>query len=87
MINDQIQSNTPDVQVITDVAFTQIMSVMGLKHPSLISRILYLFLSSPIKRMAAMVVELDQNIYRNLLGVERLPLQREPEEYPTEKTA
>jgi len=32
-------------------------------------------------------LELDQNIYRNLLGVERLPLQREPEEYPTEKTA
>ncbi len=32
-------------------------------------------------------LELDQNIYRNLLAVERLPLQREPEEYPTEKTA
>jgi len=32
-------------------------------------------------------LELDQNIYRNLLGVDGLPLQREPEEYPTEKTA
>jgi glycerol-3-phosphate dehydrogenase len=32
-------------------------------------------------------LELDQNIYRNLLGVEGLPLQREPEEYPSEKTA
>ena len=32
-------------------------------------------------------LELDQNIYRNLLGVEGLPLLREPEEYPTEKTA
>ncbi len=63
MINDRTQSNTPDVQVVTDVAFSQIMSVMGLKHPSLISRIMYFFLSSPVKRMAALVVELDKNIY------------------------
>jgi hypothetical protein len=64
MINDPTQSNTPDVQVVTDVLFSQIMSVMGLKHPSWISRILYFFLSSPVKRMSAMVVELDQNIYQ-----------------------
>lgn len=32
-------------------------------------------------------LELDQNIYRNLFGVESLPLKREPEEYPSEKTA
>jgi glycerol-3-phosphate dehydrogenase len=32
-------------------------------------------------------LELDQAIYRNLLGVESLPLKREPEEYPSEKTA
>ncbi|HLE28319.1 MAG TPA: FAD-dependent oxidoreductase [Anaerolineales bacterium] len=32
-------------------------------------------------------MELDLNIYRNLLGVDRLPTAREPEEYPTEKTA
>jgi hypothetical protein len=63
MINDSTQSNTPDVQVIMDVAFNQIMNVMGLKHPSWISRILYFFLSSPIKRMSALAVELDQNIY------------------------
>ncbi len=32
-------------------------------------------------------MELDLNIYRNLLGADRLPTLREPEEYPTERTA
>jgi glycerol-3-phosphate dehydrogenase len=32
-------------------------------------------------------LELDQGIYRNVLGVEGLALQREPEAYPSEKTA
>ncbi len=32
-------------------------------------------------------LELDLNIYRNLLGADRLPTVREPEVYPTEKTA
>jgi len=32
-------------------------------------------------------LELDQGLYRNLLAVEGLPLQREPEAYPSEKTA
>jgi len=32
-------------------------------------------------------MELDLNIYRNLLGADRLPIARPPEEYPTEKTA
>lgn len=32
-------------------------------------------------------LELDVNIYRNLLGADRLPTLRAPEEYPTEKTA
>jgi glycerol-3-phosphate dehydrogenase len=32
-------------------------------------------------------MELDLNIYRNLLGADRLPTARAPEEYPTEKTA
>lgn len=32
-------------------------------------------------------LELDLNIYRNLLGADRLPTGRAPEEYPTEKTA
>lgn len=32
-------------------------------------------------------LELDLNIYRNLLGADRLPIARPPEVYPTEKTA
>jgi glycerol-3-phosphate dehydrogenase len=32
-------------------------------------------------------LELDLNIYRNLLGADRLPIARELEVYPTEKTA
>ena len=32
-------------------------------------------------------LELDLNIYRDLLGADRLPTLREPEEYPTERTA
>lgn len=32
-------------------------------------------------------LELDLNIYRNLLGADRLPLLRPPQAYPTEKTA
>jgi hypothetical protein len=32
-------------------------------------------------------MELDLNIYRNLLGADRLPTLRQPEAYPTEKTA
>ena len=32
-------------------------------------------------------MELDLNIYRNLLGADRLPTARPPETYPTEKTA
>lgn len=32
-------------------------------------------------------LELDLNIYRNLLGADRLPTARDPEVYPTEKTA
>ena len=32
-------------------------------------------------------MELDQDLYRSLLGADRLPLARAPEVYPTEKTA
>ena len=32
-------------------------------------------------------LELDLTLYRNLLGVDRLPRARPPEAYPTEKTA
>jgi hypothetical protein len=62
MINDQTPTTTPDVKVITDVLFNQIMSVMGLKHPNLFTRFLFLILSAPVERMSTMLVELDNNI-------------------------
>jgi len=62
MINDAIPTTTPDVDVVTDVLFSQIMSVMGLKQPNWVSRFLFLILSSPVKRMSTMLVEFDQNI-------------------------
>jgi len=62
MINDLTPTTTPDVDDITNVLFSQIMSVMGLKRPNLITRVLFLLLKSPVKRMSNMLVELDQNI-------------------------
>jgi 1-acyl-sn-glycerol-3-phosphate acyltransferase len=62
MINDSIPLTTPDIEVITNVLFSQIMSVMGLKRPNFISRILFLLLNRPVKRISGMLVELDHNI-------------------------
>jgi 1-acyl-sn-glycerol-3-phosphate acyltransferase len=62
MINDPTPTTPPAVDVITNVLFSQIMKVMGLKGPNLISRGVLLLLNSPVKRMSAMLVELDQNI-------------------------
>jgi len=62
MENDPTPATTPDVDVITNLLFSQIMSVMGLKRSNLISRVLFLLLNTPVKRMSRMLVELDQNI-------------------------
>lgn len=62
MINDPLPTTTPDVNIVTVVLFSQIMSVMGVKHPNWISRFLFLILSSPVKRISKILVELDQNI-------------------------
>ena len=61
MINNPEPLTTPDVHVITEVLFSQLMNVMGLKHPNWITRSLYPILSSPVKRISTMLVELDQN--------------------------
>ena len=62
MENDPTLATSPDVDVIMNVLFSQIMNVMGLKRPNLISRVLFLLLNTPVKRMSRMLVELDQNI-------------------------
>jgi hypothetical protein len=53
---------TPNVDVITEVLFNQLLNVMGMKRPNLFSKILFSILSKPAKRMSAMLVELDRNI-------------------------
>jgi hypothetical protein len=62
MINHTTPTTTPDVQVITEFLFNQLMNVMGLKQPSWVTRFLFFLLSSPVKRMSTMLVELDLNI-------------------------
>ncbi len=57
-------TTTPEVNSITVALYRQIMSVMGIKFPSLHSYLLYPILTSPVRRMSKLLVELDQNIPR-----------------------
>ncbi len=61
-MNNQTQTPiTPEVNVITAALFSQLMSVMGLKHSNLITRCLYPIFYPPVKRMSILLVELDRN--------------------------
>jgi hypothetical protein len=62
MINHPTATDTPDVDVITNVLYSQILGVMGLDRSNLISRFLFLLLNRPVKRMSSLLVELDKNI-------------------------
>lgn len=62
MIIDPDSTTTPNVNVIIEALFSQLMSVMGLKHPNWVTRLIFPILSTPVKRMSSMLVELDQNI-------------------------
>jgi len=53
---------TPEVKVITTALYSQLIQVMGIKHPSLIARCLYPILHFPARRMSTLLVELDRNI-------------------------
>jgi len=53
---------TPAVTDVTNTLFEQLMSVMGLKHPSWVTRSLFHILHTPIHRMSSLLVELDSNI-------------------------
>ncbi len=65
MISETKPSITPEVNVITDALFSQLMNVMGLKRPNLVTRCLYPIFQSPARRMSRLLVELDRNTAQN----------------------
>jgi hypothetical protein len=70
LIADKMTTNlpptpTPDVNVITEVLFNQLLKVMGMKRPNWFSRVLFFILSKPVTSMSRMLVELDSNIAQN----------------------
>ncbi len=69
MTSDPHSFPTPQVSVITNALFSQLMRVMGLKHPNWITNLLYPIFSSPIKRMSGLLVELDRNIVQKGLSL------------------
>ena len=52
---------TPNVSSVTAALYSQLMSVMGLKHPNWITRSLYPIFRPPTRRMAGYLVETDRN--------------------------
>ncbi len=58
---DRLAPRTPEVEVFTDALFAQILVVMGIKRPNWISRLVFLILNAPVKRMSRLLVELDRN--------------------------
>lgn len=65
MTSDPITSLTPEVEVITNALYSQLLHVMGLKHPNWISHLLYPIFRTPTQRMAGLLVELDRNTVKN----------------------
>ncbi len=53
---------TPEVGVIKEVLFAQLMKVMGFSRPNLLTRALFFLLNKPISRMSHILVDLDRNI-------------------------
>lgn len=65
MTTDPKALDTPEVKTITEALFSQLMSVMGLKHPNWVTRCLFLILHAPTQRMSQLLVELDRNAAQN----------------------
>lgn len=61
MISDPKALPTPEVKVITEALFSQLMSVMGLQHPNWVTRCLHPIFHSPAQRMSKLLVDLDRN--------------------------
>jgi Acyltransferase len=55
---------TPEVSVVNDTIFSQVMDLMGLKKPNWLTRVLHPIFLPLINRISIMLVELDQNIVR-----------------------
>jgi hypothetical protein len=66
---------TPDVKFVTDAIYSQLMNVMGLKHPNWVTRCLYLIFHSPAQRMSQLLVDLDENTAKQGLGAAVIQLQ------------
>jgi hypothetical protein len=62
MIDDPGRPITPPIDAVSTALFMQIMSVMGLKRPNWVTRLLYPFFLLPIRRMARIAVDLDRDI-------------------------
>jgi hypothetical protein len=52
---------TPELKVITEALYSQLMSVMGLRHHNWLTRFLHPIFSFPAQRMSGLLVELDRN--------------------------
>ena len=53
---------SPPVNDVTEALFAQLMKVMGMRHPSWVTRGLFPIFHTPIRRMSSLLVELDSNI-------------------------
>jgi Acyltransferase len=53
---------TPSVGEVNLTLFTQLMGVMGLKHPSRLTRCIYPIFYTPIQRLSRLAVQLDRDI-------------------------
>jgi len=65
MTGDLETPRTPAVNDVIEALFSQLMSVMGMKHPNWVTRCLFPIFLAPTRRMSNLLVELDKNIPRN----------------------
>jgi hypothetical protein len=61
MTTDPRAPLTPEVKVVTEALFSELMSVMGLQHPNWVTRFLYPIFHTPAQRMSKLLVDLDRN--------------------------
>jgi hypothetical protein len=60
-VTDSPSTPTPDVKVFSEALYKQVMSLMGVKHPSISSRCLSLIFKYPIHRLSKLLVEVDRS--------------------------
>ncbi len=62
MTGDPLPPSTPAAKEIAEAIFKQVMGVMGLKHPTWITRCLYPLFYIPLQRLSRLLVALDRDI-------------------------